>query len=527
LDDATAATTATTAKQQQQLQEEEEEEEKDVYWHSGFSSFEALARKDTELIEAQLLVNRVLETNNEMQLKLRFKRRQVAYQHQILHSYQTLIDSHKAQESASIAKQLRELHALHALANQTYAQRGGRSTTQLENVIRVRAKSAANKQKKQSSANGNDGDAGAAHQHQHHHDGSGVSHDGGQGEEHDDADEHEHSGKARFGDKLIDTAHNVYIMSHPSDVSLQRQVDTQLLVDVGWVVVAAAMGGFVASALRLPALVGYLCSGVVVGPEALNLVQQFIQVATLAQFGALFLLFALGVQTHLLLLQRQKKKKKSHDWTVRSMLRLGCALVLSCVLAMGTCIYALGYVAALSDALLFAFGFIVPAFSMLDPASAVAVGKSSSTRSNNSSSSSKRALLAQLSAFFGLLIGVLLFLIPAVSLLQQQHMAWSSGGEEDRVELLLCGLRALAFFVALWFAAKFVWPAYLTRLRVQRAQHLFLLGIVGLCIGTTLAAHRLLNSAEGGAFASGLLLSFQTSKRRQLLLHQKQHSKDN
>ena len=74
------------------------------------------------------------------------------------------------------------------------------------------------------------------------------------------------------------------------------QEDFRLIVDLVIVLAAAAGGGLLAALLKQPVLLGYLVGGAIVGPAGLGLVKELIQVETLAQFGAAFLLFALGVE---------------------------------------------------------------------------------------------------------------------------------------------------------------------------------------------------------------------------------------
>ena len=72
--------------------------------------------------------------------------------------------------------------------------------------------------------------------------------------------------------------------------------DFRLIVDLVSVLAAAATGGIIAGLAGQPALLGYIVGGAIVGPTGLGLIKELIQVETLAQFGAAFLLFALGVE---------------------------------------------------------------------------------------------------------------------------------------------------------------------------------------------------------------------------------------
>jgi hypothetical protein len=101
--------------------------------------------------------------------------------------------------------------------------------------------------------------------------------------------------KLSAADKLVDIDRNEYVLSKPGDSS-KKTVDTRLVMDLGIVICASAVGGMLASLAKQPILLGYLVGGSAIGPGGAKLIGQFIQIETLAQFGATFLLFALGVE---------------------------------------------------------------------------------------------------------------------------------------------------------------------------------------------------------------------------------------
>ncbi|HBL11228.1 MAG TPA: sodium:calcium exchanger, partial [Cyanobacteria bacterium UBA11162] len=57
---------------------------------------------------------------------------------------------------------------------------------------------------------------------------------------------------------------------------------------------SSAVGGYLAKQLRQPILLGYLASGLIVGPFGLKLLSEVNQIKPLAEIGVAFLLFALG-----------------------------------------------------------------------------------------------------------------------------------------------------------------------------------------------------------------------------------------
>jgi CPA2 family monovalent cation:H+ antiporter-2 len=69
-----------------------------------------------------------------------------------------------------------------------------------------------------------------------------------------------------------------------------------IFADIVAVFLAAFVGGLAARLLRLPVILGYLAVGMAVGPHALGLVENAGTVRTLAEFGVVLLLFAVGVE---------------------------------------------------------------------------------------------------------------------------------------------------------------------------------------------------------------------------------------
>ncbi|MEO1635967.1 MAG: cation:proton antiporter, partial [Cyanobacteria bacterium J06631_9] len=66
--------------------------------------------------------------------------------------------------------------------------------------------------------------------------------------------------------------------------------------DLMLVLGAAAIGGYTVSRLAQPVLLGYLASGLVIGPLGIKLISDTGNIQELAEIGVAFLLFALGVQ---------------------------------------------------------------------------------------------------------------------------------------------------------------------------------------------------------------------------------------
>ncbi|KAA8533815.1 hypothetical protein F0562_031332 [Nyssa sinensis] len=95
---------------------------------------------------------------------------------------------------------------------------------------------------------------------------------------------------------LIDKKDNVFVMSNKKSKYPVLQVDLRLISDLVVVIVSAAIGGIIFSCLGQPVIVGYLLAGSIIGPGGLKFISEMVQVETFAQFGVVFLLFALGLE---------------------------------------------------------------------------------------------------------------------------------------------------------------------------------------------------------------------------------------
>jgi CPA2 family monovalent cation:H+ antiporter-2 len=73
-------------------------------------------------------------------------------------------------------------------------------------------------------------------------------------------------------------------------------VESGLFFDIIVIFAAAFLGGLIARVLHSPVILGYLVVGLLLGPHALQLVNDVETVRILAEFGVIFLLFAVGIE---------------------------------------------------------------------------------------------------------------------------------------------------------------------------------------------------------------------------------------
>jgi monovalent cation:H+ antiporter-2, CPA2 family len=255
------------------------------------------------------------------------------------------------------------------------------------------------------------------------------------------------------------------------------QEDFRLIVDLVIVLAAAAGGGLLASLLKQPVLLGYLVGGVVVGPAGLGLVKELIQVETLAQFGAAFLLFALGVEFSL------TELKKVQGISLGG----GGLQILSTILITAVVSVAIGWVTSPVQ------GVFLGAILSL---SSTAVVLKCLMERNETETPHGRVMLGIL-IVQDLALGLMLAVLPALD------RPYDEIGLAVGLALLKIALLAGAAVIAgIWLI-----PPLLRFLARTESRELFLLGVVALCLGIALLTESLGLSIEMGAFIAGLMIS--------------------
>ena len=101
-------------------------------------------------------------------------------------------------------------------------------------------------------------------------------------------------------------------------------VDTApLVLDVGIVLLGAATMGFIARKVGLPAVVGYLLTGLLVSPFTPGYVANNDQLSLLADIGVVLLLFEVGIEIDL---RRISRDQKALLWGVPAQVAIGLGI---------------------------------------------------------------------------------------------------------------------------------------------------------------------------------------------------------
>jgi monovalent cation:H+ antiporter-2, CPA2 family len=253
--------------------------------------------------------------------------------------------------------------------------------------------------------------------------------------------------------------------------------DFRLIVDLVCVLAAAAAGGILAGLAKQPALLGYIVGGAIVGPTGLGLIKELIQVETLAQFGAAFLLFALGVEFSFSELRKVQKIS----------LGGGGLQILLTILVTTAISISVGWVSTPQQ------GVFLGAILSL---SSTAVVLKSLMESNETATPHGQVMLGIL-VVQDLALGLMLAVLPALD----------RPPAEIGIAVLQAGLKIGLFAIGATIIGIWVVPRFLRLLASTESRELFLLGIVAMCLGIALVTAYLGLSIEMGAFVAGLMIS--------------------
>lgn len=250
---------------------------------------------------------------------------------------------------------------------------------------------------------------------------------------------------------------------------------TDLFDDIVVIFIAAAIGGLAARLVRLPALVGYLGVGVLLGPQALRLVTNIEDVQTLAELGVILLLFAVGVEISTADLRRA-------GW------RVLVASSAQIVLTAGA-------------------GFAIGALLGWDPLQSLAAGMVLSLSSTMVALKTLNdrgelgALHGRLAA--GMLLVQDLAFVPMMAVLA----ALGHEGGSLAAELGLSALKAGAVLAAVLLVGSLGMPWLLKRIAFLGARETFVVTVVAATLGAAAVTELAGLSAALGAFVAGLVLS--------------------
>ena len=252
-------------------------------------------------------------------------------------------------------------------------------------------------------------------------------------------------------------------------------IENQLFAGLVIIFAAAFLGALAARLLRVPLILGYLGLGMVIGPHVLQIAGDFETVQTLAEFGVVLLLFAIGVEI-----------------SFRDIIELGKVVVvggIAQIIATSLLSFPIGIAVGLDvpEAIVLAF--------VISLSSTMVVLKTLSDRGE------LHSLHGRLLTGF-LLVQDLAF-IPMIAILPALQ------GETESVpaELGFGILKAAAVLLLMAVLGGKVIPWLMTRVAHLGSRELFILTVVAITLGIAVLTQQVGLTAALGAFVAGLLLS--------------------
>jgi CPA2 family monovalent cation:H+ antiporter-2 len=248
-----------------------------------------------------------------------------------------------------------------------------------------------------------------------------------------------------------------------------------LLQDLLLLLLASVIIAFISSRLRLPVIIGFMITGIIIGPFGLGLIRDVTAVEALAEIGVVLLLFTIGLEFSL---RRILEMKRMVMWG-------GGLQVILTVLA----VTALAYLfhRPFNQAIFFGFLFAL--------SSTAIVLRSYSDRAEIDTPQGKAVIGILL--FQDLCIVPMMLVVPLLS-----------GREGSSViQILLTLGAAVAGIVAIIFTARTIVPRALFHIVRLRSPEVFIIFIVLVSLGTAWLTSKFGLSLALGAFIAGLVLS--------------------
>ena len=246
------------------------------------------------------------------------------------------------------------------------------------------------------------------------------------------------------------------------------------LVETATLIVAGAVVAYVGYRLGLVPIVGFLLTGVLIGPHGLGLIQDQEMVDALAEVGVILLLFTIGIEFSLEKLARIQRLIFGGG---------GLQVVLTTAATAGVlALFGVPWQAGVFT------GFLVAL------SSTAIVLKLLGSRGEQNAPHGQVAL--GLLIFQDLAIIVMVLLVPMLA---------GAGGSALDIGWAL--VKAGLVIAAVLLGARRVMPAVLERVARTCSQELFLLSVIALCFGTAWLTSLAGVSVALGAFLAGLIVS--------------------
>lgn len=252
-------------------------------------------------------------------------------------------------------------------------------------------------------------------------------------------------------------------------------MNLDLLTGIVLIFAFSTLVNFVFSKIKVPTILGYLLTGIIVGPHMLGIIGDHHDIDLIAEIGVVMLLFTIGIEFSL-----------NHLIKIRKIVFLGGLLQFVLTVAVTMAIarwYHIDWKGSLFVGFLTALS------------STAIVLKILQERSELSSNYGRTVL--------GILIFQDLLLVPL--LLFTPILGGQVSGESNA--LLYLALKAVLIIGFIYVGNRWLMPRLLHAIARTKNQELFMMSILFVCLGVALLTAKLGMSLAFGAFIAGLMIS--------------------
>ena len=254
-----------------------------------------------------------------------------------------------------------------------------------------------------------------------------------------------------------------------------QPMELGVLKDIVIIFALSTFVNFLFNKIRVPAIIGYLITGIIAGPNLLGLIESPENVRVMAEVGVILLMFTIGLEfslNHLLKIRRIV----FFGGFLQFILTTGLTLLLARTYKMEwTAALFVGFLTALS--------------------STAVVLKLLQERSDITSSHGRT------------IVGILIFQdIILVPLILFTPVLGGSGNAVGS-QLLVLLLKTFGIIIFIYIGNRWLIPKLLHVIAMTRSQELFLMSILLICLAVALMTNALGMSLAFGAFLAGLMIS--------------------
>ncbi|MFW6371871.1 MAG: cation:proton antiporter [Bacteroidota bacterium] len=248
-----------------------------------------------------------------------------------------------------------------------------------------------------------------------------------------------------------------------------------ILKDILIIFALSTLVNYIFTKIKIPSIVGYLITGILVGPHLSGIISNGENIEILAEIGVVLLLFTIGLEfslKHLIKIRKTVFWGGLLQFSFTTLIVLGIAHL-----------YELDFRGALFVGFLTALSSTAVVLKILQDRSEI-------------TSNYGRTVLGIL-IFQDLVLVPLLLFTPII------------GGESTNIgqEILWMGIKSLGIILFVIFGNKWFMNKLLHAIAMTKNQELFLMSILLICLSVAFLTHELGMSLAFGAFLAGLMIS--------------------